>query len=78
MAREDVGRRACQERAQRGLVVGPIREPVVRDGAGKGGGDCQMERGLTNVRWGTVGLNLWHCLCSGGWGGNGISSNYQS
>ena len=63
--REEVGRRAFQERGKhvqrhREAWVGPIREPVVRDGAGKGGGDCQMERDLTNVRWGTVGLNLWH------------------
>lgn len=32
--------------------VEPIRKPGVRDEAGKGGGDCQLEKGLTHIRWG--------------------------
>lgn len=56
---------------------------VKKDETAEGGGDCQREKGITNIIWGgPVDLILEHwgsldCLCIGGWEGNGISSNYQ-
>lgn len=61
--------------------VGPVREPVMRDESGEGGGDCQTGKGLSNVGGGLWTLRQWdplNCLCAGGWGGDGISSNYPS
>lgn len=64
--------------------MGPISF-VKRDETAEGGGDCQREKGITNIIWGvgwSVDLILGHwdslnCLCIGGWEGNGISSDYQ-
>lgn len=50
--------------------MGPIGEPLVRDETGEGEGDCQVEKGLTNVGSGAVSLTFRHwdplnCLCAG-------------